>query len=76
MKNSIVDPAIIGRRLRYLRGIRTRAAVSRETGLSQARLGNYEHGVRVPEDGAKVLLANFYGVSVQEIFFTAEHNET
>lgn len=76
MENRMIDPVAIGKRLRILRGIRTRANVSRETGLSQARLGNYEHGERIPTDEAKVLLANYYGVTVQELFFTEDNNET
>ncbi len=70
MENRIVDPVRIGDRLRALRGTRSIAVVSKATGLSQARIGNYEHGIRVPTDEAKVLLANFYCTSVQKIFFT------
>ena len=50
MENRMIDPIQLGKKLRLIRGIRTRAQVSRETGLSQARLGNYEHGARVPND--------------------------
>ena len=74
MENRMISPVKIGMRLRLLRGIRTRAEVSRDTGMSQARLGNYEHGIRVPTDEAKVLLANYYGVSVQDIFFADDNN--
>lgn len=76
MENRMIDPAVIGMRLRILRGIRTRAQVEKETGMSQGRLGNYEHGYRIPTDDAKVLLANYYGVTVQELFFTDNNNET
>ena len=76
MENRMIDPAKIGMRLRLLRGIRSRATVARETGMSQSRLGNYEHGVRVPTDDAKVLLANYYGTTVQEIFFADNNNES
>lgn len=76
MENRMIDPIEIGKKLRLLRGIRTRAEVSRETGLSQARLGNYEHGQRVPTDDAKVLLANYYGMSVQNLFYTNSNNES
>lgn len=76
MENRIVDPVTVGMRLRILRGIRTRAEVSRDTGLSQARIGNYEHGARIPTDDAKILLANYYGVTVQELFFEDNNNET
>lgn len=70
MENRIIDPVRIGERLRLLRGVRSIAAVSKATGMSQARIGNYERGLRMPTDDAKVLLANYYGTSVQKIFFT------
>ena len=76
MENRMPEPKEIGRRLRVLRGIRTRVVVEDETGISQGRLGNYEHGSRIPNDEAKVLLANYYGVTVQELFFTDNNNAT
>lgn len=76
MENRMIDPVQLGKRLRVLRGIRTRAQVERETGISQARLGNYEHGIRIPNDQAKVILSNFYGMSVQELFYADNNNET
>ena len=76
MENRIIDPVTMGKRLRILRGIETRAKVSRDTGLSQSRLGNYEHGIRMPGDDTKALLANYYGVTVQELFYTNNNNET
>ena len=76
MENRMISPAEIGKRLRLLRGIRTRAEVEKATGISQGRLGNYEHGTRVPNDDAKVILSNYYGISVQELFFADSNNET
>ena len=76
MENRMIDPIQLGKKLRILRGIRTRAEVSRATGLSQSRLGNYEHGLRIPNDEAKLLLANYYGMTVQELFFTLQYNES
>ena len=74
MKNGILDAETVGDRLRLLRGDRTIAEVSKSTGLSQSRIGNYERGVRLPNDSAKSILANFYGVSVQKLFYTKEYN--
>ena len=76
MENRIIDPIKLGKKLRLIRGIRTRAEVSRATGLGQARIGNYEHGMRVPNDEAKILLANYYGMTVQELFYTDNNNES
>lgn len=70
MENRIIDPVKIGERLRILRNGRSIAAVSKGTGLSQARIGNYERGLRMPTDDAKVLLANYYGTSVQKLFYS------
>lgn len=69
MENRMITPAEIGERLRKLRGKRSIASVARATGLSHSRIWNYERGERVPTDDAKILLANFYGTSVQQIFF-------
>lgn len=69
MENRMVDPVTIGRRLTMLRGKRSRSKAAREIGISVSRLGNYEYGKRVPNDEAKVLLANYYGVTVQELFY-------
>ena len=74
MKNEIIDPVKLGKRLRLLRGIKTRAEMSRETGLSQARIGNYEHGVRIPNDEAKAILANYFHTTVQKLFYTHDNN--
>jgi len=74
MENRMITPAEIGKRLRLLRGIRTRKEVEKATGISQGRLGNYEHGSRVPNDEAKVILSNYYGITVQELFYTNSNN--
>lgn len=76
MENRMIDAVEIGKRLRRLRGILTRKQVQNATGISQGRLGNYEHGTRVPNDEAKVILSNYYGVSIQDLFYTNNNNET
>ncbi|WP_423748200.1 hypothetical protein [Bacillus cereus] len=35
----------------------------------------YENGQRIPRDNIKIKLANFYGVTVQTIFFDSEQHE-
>lgn len=61
--------AEVGKRLRQLRGIRTRTGVSREVGIPLSTLQSYEEGRRKPSGRAMVLLAKYYGRSVEEIFF-------
>lgn len=67
--NKAVDAIEVGKRLKKLRGIKTRAGVARELGISYSGLCKYESGLKVPNDKTKVLIANYYGVPVQQIFF-------
>jgi transcriptional regulator with XRE-family HTH domain len=57
-----------GKRLRQLRGIRTRTGVAREVGISYAALAFYESGERNPSGHVKKKLADYYGVPVELIF--------
>ncbi len=59
----------IGERLRKLRGDRTQLEISLDTGISVQALSNYENGTRIPRDETKVVLANYYNVSIEELFF-------
>lgn len=63
------EPRVIGARLRALRGDRRMMRVSEETGIGQTALSNYENGIRIPRDETKIILAKYYGVSVESIFF-------
>lgn len=62
-----------GERLRKIRGIRTRAGVARETGISCSALQSYEGGWRNPSPGNRQKLAEYYGVPETEIFFDQHH---
>ena len=61
----------IGNRLRRLREDRgqSKAYVARQLGISYSTLCSYEYGVRIPGDETKIKLANYYGVSVDRLFF-------
>lgn len=59
----------IGAKLRILRGDITRKEVTEKCGISRSALTMYENGERVPRDEVKIKLADFYGKSVEEIFF-------
>lgn len=59
----------IGCRLRELRGIKTRTGVAKELGISYSCLSNYEANGRIPNDEMKVKLANYYGTTVQALFY-------
>lgn len=60
----------IGDTLRKLRGKKRRADVAMNIGVSISALAMYERGERIPRDEIKLRIAQFYGKSVQEIFFS------
>lgn len=57
-----------GKRLRELRGIRTRTGVAKAVGISYSALGFYETGKRTPTGPIKKRLADYYGLPVEVIF--------
>lgn len=59
----------IGERLRKLRGDKTQAVVARDLMISDSALSAYETDERVPRDDVKARIADYYGTTVQEIFF-------
>lgn len=59
----------IGKRLTELRGDRTQESVAEAMNISTSAIGMYERGERIPRDSVKIAIANYYGKSVQEIFF-------
>lgn len=59
----------IGARLRVLRGDKTIREAARECGISYSALSMYEIGKRTPKDEVKIKLANYYGTSVEALFF-------
>lgn len=70
-----MDAIKIGNTLRILRGERTQNMVSNDIGISISALAMYERGERIPRDEIKIKLANYYGKSVQEIFFARQSHE-
>ena len=68
MKNSKVNMPEAGKRLRELRGIRTRTGVAKALGIPYSTMQAYEDGKREPANHIKKKLADYYGVSPKEIF--------
>ena len=67
----MVDSKTIGRRIRALRkekGLST-FSLALAIGVTDSAIRGYESGERVARDEIKVKIANFFGKSVQEIFF-------
>ncbi|WP_264448897.1 helix-turn-helix domain-containing protein [Bacillus cereus] len=52
-----------------LRNGKSREEIAEAIGISVSTLQMYENAQRIPRDGIKIKLANFYGVTVQSIFF-------
>lgn len=69
--NSYVSNEVVGKRLRDLRKKRglTLKEVSQELEIAENTLSAYERGARRPKTKIMVKLANFYNVSIQDIFF-------
>ena len=64
-----------GKRLVELRGNRSQSEVARAIGIATSTLGMYETEQRMPRDSIKILLANYYGTTVQKIFFDEKCHE-
>lgn len=69
MKRRTANMSEAGKCLRELRGIRTRTGVARELNMAYPTLQSYEDGKREPSGSVKQKLADYYGVSVESIFF-------
>lgn len=50
---------------------KTQLDVSKELGIPQSTLGNYEQGTRTPRDEMKMRLARYYNTSVESLFFSS-----
>lgn len=64
----------VGQILRRLRGERTQQQVADGTGVSVSAWAMYERDERRPRDEVKVRIAEYFGTTVQAIFFACvEH---
>lgn len=59
----------IAQKLRDLRGNRTREEVAKALNVSASAIAMYENALRVPRDNLKILIAEYYGVPVQDLFY-------
>lgn len=64
-----MDKKVIGERLKKLRGDKTIRQVAEDIGISYAALSMYEIGKRLPRPPVMVKLANYFGTSVEDLFF-------
>ena len=66
-----MDRKKIAEKLIAMRGEKTQAEVAKSIGISKSSLAMYETGQRIPRDEIKLALANYYGATIQDIFFSA-----
>lgn len=59
----------VAERLVRARGDRRREDVANAVGVSVSAIAMYENGGRIPRDETKIKLADFYGMTVQALFF-------
>ena len=64
-----MNPKKIGERLIAARGEKARETVASDIGVSYSALAMYEQGNRIPCDEVKLALAEYFGLSIQELFF-------
>ena len=62
------------RKLRKENGL-TQISLQMKTGIEQALLSKYETGERVPTTDARIILADFYGVSLDDILCRTDRPE-
>lgn len=62
------DLNTIANRLIRLRGRKSQEEVANDIGISASTISMYEQGRRMARDEIKVRLANYYNVTVQELF--------
>ena len=58
-----------GKRMRKLRGEKSLNEVATALGVTAMAVSNWERGIRTPSDYMKVKIAQYYGVTVESIFF-------
>ena len=66
-----MDLQKIGQKLVELRGTKSREQVAVDLGISYSALVSYERGERVPRDETKIRIAEYYKVSVADLFFSS-----
>lgn len=59
-----------GEKIRQLRGNRSQSVVAEAVGVTKSALAMYERDERRPRDEVKIRIANFFGCSVAEIFYS------
>lgn len=66
-----IDGIQIGKRIKELRTLRKMTAedLGKAIGISSSAINMYECGQRVPRDEIKIMIAEYFGVSIESIFY-------
>lgn len=59
-----------GEKLKEMRGNKSQSEVAAEIGITKSALAMYEQNKRRPRDEVKVRIAEYFGRSVSDIFFS------
>ena len=59
-----------GAKLKALRGDKTQKKVAEDLGITKSALAMYERDERIPRDEIKIRIAEYYGETVQFLFFS------
>ena len=62
--------------LRELRGDRTQEEIAKAIGITKSSWAMYERGERTPRDETKMRIAEFFGRSIEEIFFSTPNTNS
>lgn len=65
-----MNKEIIGKRLRELRGDKSREEVAIAVKVTASAICMYEAGQRCPNDEVKIRLADYFNKTVQDIFYS------
>lgn len=65
---------MIRKKLMDLRGDESRQKVSKELGITPQALGMIERGDRTPSLELAKKIADYYGVTIEEVFFNQSRN--
>ena len=71
-----MDAQALGRKLTALRGGQSREAVALCIGVTPYALAQYEEGLRIPRDEVKLRISQYYGLSLEKLFFDPEEHDS
>lgn len=68
----MVNSYLVG--LREKKGL-TQAELANKIGVSPSAMSSYEQGIKTPRDEVKVRIAEFFDVSIVDVFYSFIHSK-